>query len=146
LREELERLVTGEPVRALRVLGHRGDVDRLYAASDIVVLASHRETLGYSVLEGMSWGLAPIVSEGIGCAEAAGESAIVVRCGDVSGFAAALRRLATDESERAARGAAARERVARLYGVETMIRDTQLLYEDVAGGRRLSQASPDPGT
>jgi len=135
LRADLDRLAAGERGEALRVLGRRDDMDRVYAAADIVVLASIREGLPFAVLEGMSKGLAPIVSAVPGSIEAVGDTGIVVECGDVPGFAAALGRLAADEGERGARGAAARERVARLFTSTRMIERTRLLYDEVVGGR-----------
>lgn len=144
LRPELERLATGEGGAALRVLGRRNDMDRLYAAADVVVLASTREGLPYAVLEGMSRGLAPIVSDVAGCVEAGGDAAIVVGCGDVSGFAAALGRLAADGDERASRGLMAQERVARLFKASEMIERTRTLYDEVVADserRRMRQES-----
>jgi glycosyltransferase involved in cell wall biosynthesis len=132
LRSELEQLAAGEGGGALRVLGHCDDVARLYAAADIIVLASRREGLSYALLEGMSRGLAPIVSNVPGCIEAAGDAAIVVECGDVPGFAAALERLATDAGERMARGSQAYERVAHLFDADEMIARTRQLYDEVA--------------
>ena len=106
------------------------------------MLASRREGLPYALLEGMARGLAPVVSDVPGCVEAAGDAAIVVRCGDVPGFAAAFRRLALDGGKRASRGAAARERVARLFGADRMIEQTRLLYDEVVGGSRRRGDSP----
>jgi len=136
LRGELESLVAREGGGSLRVLGQRTDVDRLYAASDVIVIASQREGLPYTVLEGMSWGLAPIVSDVAGCIDAAGDAAIVVRRGDVAGFAAALERLAVDSGERSARGARARDRVARLFRATEMVDRTRLLYDEAGGAAR----------
>ena len=135
LRADLDRLATGEGGRALRVLGRRNDMERVYAAADIVVLASIREGLPFAVLEGMARGLAPIVSAVPGSMEAVGDAGIVVGCGDVPGFAAALGRLAADEVERRARGAAARERVARMFTASLMIERTRMLYDELTAAR-----------
>ncbi|MGH3009947.1 MAG: glycosyltransferase family 4 protein [Gaiellaceae bacterium] len=132
LRPELERLATGEGGQALRVLGRLADVDRIYAASDILVVASQREGTSFASLEAMAHGLPLIVADGPGCAEAAGDAAVIARHGDPDSFAAALRRLAADPADRASRGERGRERAAELFSADEMIAQTRALYEEVA--------------
>jgi glycosyltransferase involved in cell wall biosynthesis len=101
--------IAGERVR---MLGHRDEVGELLAASDIFVMPSEREGISFAVLEAMGHGLAIVVSDGPGNAEAVGGAGIVVPVGDVDALASALHRLAVDPGERERLGAAARERVA----------------------------------
>jgi glycosyltransferase involved in cell wall biosynthesis len=135
LRDELEQLAAGDGGDAVRLLGHRTDLDRIYATADVLVLASLRETLGFAVLEGMAYGLAPLVSDGIGCGEAAGETAVIARCADAESFAARLRQLARDPGDRRDRGARARERVATEFTADEMIEATRVRYSEVLAGR-----------
>jgi len=55
--------------RKVRFLGLVSDVNRYYAASDVVVLPSRIEAFGISLLEGMACGLPVITSAGTGCAD-----------------------------------------------------------------------------
>lgn len=133
LASELEQLAAGEGGDALRLLGHRGDLDRLYAASDILVTASRREGAGFAGLEAMAHGLALVVSDGPGCSETGGDAALVARYGDPDSFADTLRRLAADPADRAARGERGRARVAEFFSAEEMIARSRALYDEIAG-------------
>jgi glycosyltransferase involved in cell wall biosynthesis len=135
LREELACTAGTGTDGAVRVLGFRTDVSRLLAAADFFVLTSLHEGLPYSLLEGMAIGLPSIVSDQPGNTEAAGDAAISVRCGDVSGFAAAFRKLANDEQMRSALGARARARVEGHFRIEDMMQRTRDLYDAVLDRR-----------
>lgn len=128
LAPELER-AAGSRVRAL---GQRADVARLLAAADFYVLTSHREGLSLSLLEAMASGLAPIVTDLPENTEAVADTGIVVPPGDGTALASAFARLRSDESERLALGARARERVTSCFRVEGMVRRTRDVYDDVA--------------
>jgi glycosyltransferase involved in cell wall biosynthesis len=144
---ELERsgepavlLVAGDgPLRArleglsptvVRVLGFRGDPDRLMAASDAFVMPSEREGLSLAVLEAMGHRLPVVVSDGAGNPEAVGDAGVVVPLGDVPALAAALRRLAADPAERSRLGAAGRERVATEFSVGRYVEDMRRVFTD----------------
>jgi L-malate glycosyltransferase len=136
LRPEMEQVARDGGLDAVRPLGFRTDVRRLLAGADFFVLSSQREGLSYAVLEAMSLGLPAVVSDAPGNPEAVGDAGIVVKRGDVAGFAGAFRRL-IDVSDRAALGEAARERVARHFRLDEMVRRTRLVYDEVA-----AQGSP----
>jgi glycosyltransferase involved in cell wall biosynthesis len=121
---------------ALRVLGQRQDARRLLAAADVFVLPSKREGLSFALLEAMSLGLAPVVSDAPGNPEAAGDAGIVVRFGDVAGFAAALARLRDDTAYRSRLSSKARARVLKEFSAERMLRETGGIYASVLAGRR----------
>lgn len=106
---------------AVRALGFRRDPDRLLAAADLFVLPSAREGLSFAVLEAMQAGLAMVVADGAGNPEAVGEAGVVVPAGDRDALTGVLKRLAEDPAERAALGAAARERCAREFTVERLL-------------------------
>src|SRR6185437_7787989 len=80
LRPTLARFA--EQHREVRLLGHRSDVDRLLAAADVFVLSSWREGFSYALLEAMSAGVVPVVSDAPGNPEAVGEAGVVFRRGD----------------------------------------------------------------
>lgn len=105
---------------AVRPLGFRDDAPRLLAASDLFVLPSSREGLSFAILEAMGHGLACVVADGPGNAEAVGAAGVVVPAGDSAALAAALAALAADARERARLGSAARERVRATFTRERM--------------------------
>ena len=127
LRSQVER----EAGERVHVLGQRVDVPRLLAASDVYVLSSRREGLALSLLEAMAAGLALIVSELPENVEAVGDTGVVIGCGDVAGFTAAIERLGHDASERRVLGGRAKERANREFGLEAMVRQTREVYEGV---------------
>ncbi len=92
------------------------DLDRSYAAADLVVLASRAETYGMVVTEALARGLPVIASDVGGVTEALGQGAGGARPGrlvppeDSAALAAALRAWLTDPELRAAWRRAARER------------------------------------
>jgi glycosyltransferase involved in cell wall biosynthesis len=133
LRPELEHLAETSTHGVLHMVGPTRDVRPLLAAADFFVLPSWREGLSFSLLEAMSLGLTPVVSDAPGNVEAVGDAGIVVARGDVDGFAAAFRRLMTSEAERIALGGQARARVAAQFSTEQMVRQSRELYDEVLG-------------
>ena len=117
----------------IRLAGRLGDVRPVLAAADFFVLPSKREGLSFALLEAMALGLAPVVSDAPGNPEAAGDAGIVVRRGDVAGFAAAFARL-RDASLRSALGARARARVQAGFRADEMLRRTREVYEEALAG------------
>ena len=125
LRDDIVR--AGDDV--VRVLGFRRDPERLLAAADIFVLPSAREGLSFAILEAMRAGLALVVADGPGNAEAVGDAGIVVPAGDRAALTAALARLAANPSERARLGAAAQARVAAEFTAERLCEDVGRAYD-----------------
>ena len=128
LRAEVERQAEGT---AVHVLGFRSDVRRVLLAADFLVVSSVREGLSFAVLEAMSLGVVPVVSDAPGNPEAVGEAGVVVPVGDVPAFAEAFARLAGDEAARLALGERARARVARHFRADEMRRRTSEVYDEV---------------
>lgn len=104
----------------VRPLGFRDDAGRLLAASDVFVLPSSREGLSFAILEAMGHGLACVVADGPGNAEAVGAAGVVVPAGDPAALAGALATLAAGPAERARLGSAARDRVRTTFTRERM--------------------------
>ena len=134
MRAEAERAAA--EADAVHILGFRRDVERILGASDFFVLSSRLEGLSFSLLEAMSLAVAPVVSDAPANVEAVGDAGTVVPFGDAARFAEAFARLAGNEPERRAMGERARERVARHYRSEEMLRRTRDLYDEVAALRR----------
>jgi glycosyltransferase involved in cell wall biosynthesis len=92
------------------------DLDRSYAAADLVVLASRAETYGMVVIEGLARGLPVIATEVGGVSEALGHGADGIRPGvlvepeEPAALAAAIRDWLSDAELRERLRRAARER------------------------------------
>jgi glycosyltransferase involved in cell wall biosynthesis len=98
------------------------ELDRAYAAADVLVLASHAETYGMVVAEALARGLPAIVTEVGGVTEALGHGeddtrpGLLVPPGDPAALGAALRTWLTDAELRGRLRRAARDRRASLRG------------------------------
>ncbi len=90
-------------------LGERRDVARLLRAADLIISSSLTEGLPNALLEGMSTGLVPIVTDVGDCRDVVGDTGEVVAPSDVDGLSRAVERIARlpraelDESARRAR-------------------------------------------
>ena len=113
---------------AVRALGFCGDPGSLLAAADVFVLPSRREGLSFAILEAMGHGLASIVADGAGNAEAVGDAGVVVPADDVRALAAALERFVGDEALRRRLGDAARERVRVTFSQDRMLAGVAAVY------------------
>jgi glycosyltransferase involved in cell wall biosynthesis len=101
------------------------DLERSYAAADVLVLASRSETYGMVVTEALARGLPVVAAEVGGLTEALGHGAGGIRPGvlvppdDPAALGAALRAWLTDAGLRERSRRAARERRASLSGWST---------------------------
>ena len=104
---ELER-ATSEA--RIAFVGERNDVERLYAAMDIYVLASHREGFPRSALEAAAMGLPIIATDIRGCRQVVEQdvTGLLVRARDPSALASAIGALAVDHGLRTRMGQASR--------------------------------------
>lgn len=102
LRDEVERYVASQ--RQLRDRVHlvgrvpHERVEHLMRASDLFVLGSHREGSGYSLIEALACGVAPVVTDipSFRALTSDGRIGRLWRCGDAGAFAEALAVAATD--------------------------------------------------
>jgi glycosyltransferase involved in cell wall biosynthesis len=115
----------------VRFLGMRHDVERLYAAMDVYVLASHREGFPRSAMEAAAMGL-PIVATDIrGCRQAVdhGRTGLLVPAGDPTALAAAVAALATDAEFRSRLGAGSRAKALAEFDHRRQIAITLAIYD-----------------
>jgi glycosyltransferase involved in cell wall biosynthesis len=115
----------------VRFLGARNDVPRLYAAMDILVLASHREGFPLTPMEAAAMGVPTVATDIRGCRQIVddGTTGLLVPVGDPIALAAAIGRLATDEAERRRFGAAARRKAQACFDHRRCIDVTLATYE-----------------
>jgi glycosyltransferase involved in cell wall biosynthesis len=124
----------------VRFLGHRDDVDALYGAFDIFVLASHREGYPRAAMEAAAMGL-PIVATDIrGCRQvvARGVTGLLVPVGDPNGLAAAVRWLGAHADQRADMGRAARLRARDTFDERAVVEIVMRTYAEVAARKRVT--------
>lgn len=138
-RAELESLAAGLGLgERARFLGLRADVPRILPALDLSVLASHPrvETLPLSQLEAMSLGI-PVVATRVGALDEMvtdGVEGRLVAPGSAEALAAAMLDVLADPERARRMGLAARERVARDYSIERVVRETEELMREAIGG------------
>lgn len=122
----------------IRFLGLRHDVDALYAAADIYVLASHREGFPRSAMEAAAMGL-PIVATDIrGCRQVVqdGVTGLLVPVRDPVALGGAVGRLVGDVDLRRRMGMAAQSRARRDFDQQRVIDITLDTYRRLLAGER----------
>ncbi len=135
LRSELE-----ERAHALRLddnvkfVGHRDDVPRLLAASDLVVLPSLYEGMPNIVLEAMRYKKPVVATAAPGTTEVVvnGETGLLVPVKSFQAMAKAIRTVIDDPEKAREFGEAGRARVEAEFGVDRMVARFAELYETIA--------------
>ncbi len=120
-----------------QLLGHRADVEDLYAAMDLFVLPSHREGFPRAPMEAAASGVPCIVTDIRGCRQTVDHEvtgAIVPR-GEPQALAAMIQRLADEPLTRRRFGAAARVKAAAEF-------DERVVFDRVLAGYERLLASP----
>src|SRR5690606_32608839 len=107
--------------KRLVYLGFRADVERVIAAADVVVCASHFEGYGVVNIEAMACGKPVVSTNRGGPAEtvADGETGYLVPPGDAVALASRVIDLLHDTDLRAQMGAAGRQRVLAQFSMES---------------------------
>jgi glycosyltransferase involved in cell wall biosynthesis len=122
----------------VRMLGMRGDVADVLAATDVSVLTSHYEGVSNALLESLAASV-PVVSThhaGVEALVRDGREGHVVPQGDAEGLADRIARLLADPQQRARMGRSGRERVEAHYGLDAMAAALLALYERLHAGTR----------
>jgi glycosyltransferase involved in cell wall biosynthesis len=130
----LESLVA--QTRALKLsehviwLGARNDVPNLLAAADLGILASHEEGFSNALLEYMAAGLAVVVTDVGGNAEAVihEKTGLVVPSRSPPDMADAIAEMAAHDDRRIAMGRAGKERVQQCFALDRCIAAYEKLY------------------
>jgi glycosyltransferase involved in cell wall biosynthesis len=107
----------------VRVVGARGDMPVVYAAAQVMVLASYREGLPLSAMEAAAMGLPVVATDIRGCRQvvADGVTGLLVPPRRAPELAAAVQRLAADPELRRSLGHAARARAVREFDEDRAI-------------------------
>lgn len=138
-RVELERVARAYDLTGrLRFLGHRGDVPRLMAAADIVVLTSEYEGLPNVLMEAMALSKPVVATAAPGTTELVvdGVTGVLAPIGQVPALAREIRDLIRDPDRARALGEAGRARVAAEFRADAMVARFAELYERLAEKKR----------
>jgi glycosyltransferase involved in cell wall biosynthesis len=129
---ELEQ---AERVGGVRLLGERHDVERLYAAMDVFVLASWREGFSRSGMEAAAMGLPVIATDVRGCRQVVEHerTGLLIPVRDAEGIAHAVERLADDANARRTMGEAGIDLARREFDQQRVIDITLATYDEVLG-------------
>ena len=122
---------------ALRLLGHRDDVEDLYAAMDVLTLPSHREGFPRSPMEAAATGLPVVVTDVRGCRETVvdGETGVLVPVRDPERLAAAIGAMHDDPAARRRMGERGRRLAEERFDQRLVFERVANAYADLAGAR-----------
>lgn len=122
----------------VKFLGWRNDTDRLYGAFDLFTLPSLSEGTSISLLEAMSSGVCPVVTEVGGNRAVLGPelSSLLVPSDDARTLADRWQQHLSDQSGRKAYGILARRRVAEKFSLERMVEQHVALYHELLDRRQ----------
>ena len=135
-RARLESLARELGVQSrVRLLGWRDDIARMHAAFNLFTMSSRSEGTSVSLLEAMSAGLCPVVTDVGGNAAVLGEALRhrLVPPADPAALAEAWRSVLRHPARAEADGEAARRHVQSSYALDSMVRRYEELYARRAG-------------
>lgn len=116
----------------VRFLGWRNDTDVLYSAFDIFTLSSRSEGTSISLLEAMTSGVCPVVTDVGGNRSVLGpDLASLLVPEDAGALAAAWRRCAENPRLRSEMAGRARHRVETAFSAEHMVEEYAALYRQL---------------
>ncbi|MDQ3781555.1 MAG: GNAT family N-acetyltransferase [Actinomycetota bacterium] len=118
----------------VRLLGMRTDVDRLYVAMDLFVLASHREGFPRAAMEAAAMGLPVVASDIRGCRQVVdhGGNGLLVPVGDAIALAGAITTIGEDPVTRKAMGEASHRKARTEFDESRVVRTVFSTYHAVA--------------
>jgi glycosyltransferase involved in cell wall biosynthesis len=128
----------------VRFLGQRRDVEDLYAACDIYVLASYREGFPRSAMEAAAMGLPVVASDIRGCRQVVEHevTGLLVPARNAAAIADAVAKLAGDPDLRATMGRQASAKAKRDFDQRRVIAATLAVYEGLLERKRRRNSTP----
>ena len=124
---------------SVKILGWQGDIERVLAAADIVVLTSDNEGTPLSLIQAGMAGL-PVVTTNVGSVSEIvldGKTGIITGL-DVQEIADALKKLANSSTLRMQLSSVAQEFTLANFGVERLVNDHEALYKRLLASRARS--------
>jgi glycosyltransferase involved in cell wall biosynthesis len=116
-------------------LGERRDVERVYGAMDVFLLASWREGFSRSGMEAAAMGLPVIATNVRGCRQVVDDerTGFLINVRDSDAIVDSVRRLAGDRELRLKMGAAGVEKAANEFNQQKVIDITLATYRELLG-------------
>lgn len=129
-----ESLLRGLSSPGVHFLGAKNDVRPYLQAADVFVLPSAAEGLSIAMLEGMSCGLAPLITQVGGATEVIfdGVNGLLIPADDLSALQTRLIELVVNTEQREAIGMAARQRIECEFSVQASVEKLHRLYSNLA--------------
>jgi glycosyltransferase involved in cell wall biosynthesis len=123
---------------SVHFVGWRSDIERVSRAFSIFAMSSHSEGTSVSLLEAMSAGLCPVVTDVGGNAAVLGPELAhrLVPAADPGALAGALSRALLDDAARARDSRTARDRVVQHFGLDAMVHSYESLYSQAPCANR----------
>jgi glycosyltransferase involved in cell wall biosynthesis len=120
--------------QGVRFLGHRDDVDALYAALDIFVLASRREGFPRAAMEAAAMGRPIVATDVRGCRQVvqSGRNGLLVPVRDPVALAAAIAAIGDDDARREQMGAESETRARAEFDERKVVSRVLDCYRSVA--------------
>lgn len=117
----------------VRFLGWRGDLDRIYGATDIFALTSRNEGTPVALIEAMAAGVASVSTDvgGVRDVITGPGLGVLVPFGDADRLAAAVVQFAEAPARREEVGRTAREAVLRRFHLHRLVADIDRLYSQM---------------
>jgi glycosyltransferase involved in cell wall biosynthesis len=130
----------------LHLLGETREMPAIYAASDVVCLASWREGMPRALMEGSAMGKPLLASDARGCREVVvdGRTGRLFPTRDAHAIADAMVELARDPARRAALGEAGRAYARSEFDVARAAARVVAVYDALLEGRGLDALASDP--
>ncbi|HEX9506491.1 MAG TPA: glycosyltransferase family 4 protein, partial [Acidimicrobiia bacterium] len=126
--------------RGVRFLGHRDDVDALYAAMDVFVLASHREGFPRAAMEAAAMGLPIVATDVRGCRQVVehDRNGLLVPVRDPAALARAVAQLGDHPERRSRMGTKSAARAHDHFDERKVVEKVLDTYRSVAARKGLS--------
>jgi glycosyltransferase involved in cell wall biosynthesis len=123
--------------------GFQNNVDRWLVASDIVVLPSHEEPLGLTIMEAMAYGRACVgtMVGGIPSMISHESTGLLVPPADPQALGEAIGRLIIDSTLRQRLGAAGRQRCSERFSIDVHVANVVAQYHRALGAQPLRQTA-----
>jgi glycosyltransferase involved in cell wall biosynthesis len=125
----------------VRFLGHRSDVDVLYRAFDIFVLASHREGFPRTAMEAAAMGLPVVATDIRGCRQVVddGRTGLLVERQNARALTGAIEALVGDPNRRISMGREARAKATAEFDQQRVIDITLAVYSELLGRAKVAR-------
>jgi len=134
------RLIDAAERKGVRFLGHRDDVDALYAGMDLFVLPSHREGFPRAAMEAAASGLPVIATDVRGCRQVVERdvTGLLVPVRDPAPLATAIDRLGRDDELRRQMAEHARTRAEHNFDERLVVEIVLETYARVAARKGIA--------